>query len=87
MKTKNLLLKFAAVLAFTTIGLNTYAQDAATGPDRRPVKDVFNSSLLIDQQTNIGPYKGGLELIIHHRLGTMENGSRLADLSLAGPVR
>ncbi|MCX6226439.1 MAG: DUF5777 family beta-barrel protein [Bacteroidia bacterium] len=74
MKTKNILWKLTVLSAFIAFSHNTFAQDAATGPDRRPVKEVFNSSLLIDQQTNISPYKGGLELIIHHRLGTMENG-------------
>jgi hypothetical protein len=51
-----------------------FAQEEATGPDRRPVKEHFNSSLLIDQYTNTSPYKGGLELIIHHRLGTIDKG-------------
>jgi hypothetical protein len=74
MKTKNLLWKFAAVLAFATIGITTFAQEEAAGPDRRPVQNVFQSSLLIDQQTTSGPYKGGVELIIHHRFGTMQNG-------------
>jgi len=74
MKKNNLLWKFIAVLVFAAIGINSYAQDEATGPDRRPVQNVFQSSLLIDQQTTTGPYKGGLELIIHHRFGTMENG-------------
>jgi hypothetical protein len=74
MKTKNLLWKLTAALVFMAIGVNTFAQDATTGPDRRPVQNVFQSSLLIDQQTTSGPYKGGVELIIHHRFGTMQNG-------------
>jgi len=67
-------LKIAAVILLFAFSAQAFAQDEATGPDRRPVKEVFNSSLLIDQQTNIGPYKGGLELIIHHRFGTMDKG-------------
>ena len=88
MKTKSLLWKFTAVLAFIAFSFNTFAQEDSTGPDRRPVTEVFNSSLLIDQQTNIGPYKGGLELIIHHRLGTMENGFKdLAGIYGASNIR
>lgn len=72
-------MKFAAVALLFAFSAQAFAQDEAAGPDRRPVTGVFNSSLLIDQQTNTGPYKGGLELIIHHRFGTMNNG--FADLA------
>jgi hypothetical protein len=88
MKTKSILWKSAAILAFLAIGFSSFAQEEATGPDRRPVIGIFNSSLLIDQQTNVGPYKGGLELIIHHRLGTMENGFKdLAGIYGASNIR
>lgn len=70
--------KIIAVFLLLAFGAQAFAQDEAAGPDRRPVKEVFNSSLLIDQQTNIGPYKGGLELVIHHRFGTMDQ--KLSDL-------
>jgi len=81
-------LKFAAVLLVLAIGAQSFAQDEATGPDRRPVKEVFNSSLLIDQQTNTSPYKGGLELIIHHRFGTMDKGfSDLAGIYASSNIR
>lgn len=55
---------------------NIFAQDDE--PDNRPVREPFSGTLLGDQQTIMSPYKGGLELIIHHRFGTMENG--LTDL-------
>jgi len=42
--------------------------------DMRPVRDPFNSSLLLDRQTIISPREKGLEFIIHHRFGTMQNG-------------
>jgi hypothetical protein len=62
--------------------------DQAAGPDRRPVTETFNSSLLIDQNTNMGPYKGGLELLIHHRFGTMNNGfTDLAGIYAASNIR
>lgn len=55
---------FAVGLLFTTT-----AQD-----EPQPVYDVFNGSLFIDQQTIVGPWKGGLEFHIHHRFGTVDNG-------------
>ncbi len=79
MKKMNNHFKLLAVILLLAFSVPSFAQDSAAGPDRRPVKEVFNSSLLIDQYTNIGPYKGGLELIIHHRFGTMNNG--FADLA------
>ena len=75
MKSNYTKLKLVAAIILIAFGAQSFAQDeAAAGPDRRPVKETFNSSLLIDQQTNMGPYKGGLEFIIHHRLGTMDKG-------------
>jgi hypothetical protein len=88
MKSKIYIRSFAAFILLMALGYQSFAQDEATGPDRRPVKETFNSSLLIDQQTNIGPYKGGLELIIHHRFGTMNNGfSDLAGIYAASNIR
>jgi hypothetical protein len=80
--------KFAAVILLFAFSAQSFAQDDTTGPDRRPVLNTFNSSLLIDQQTNMGPYKGGLELIIHHRFGTMDKGfSDLAGIYASSNIR
>lgn len=73
------LLQFTSAFLLLAIGNPTFAQEEEEGPDRRPVTETFNSSLLIDQQTNIGSYKGHLEFIIHHRFGTMDKG--LSDLA------
>jgi len=78
MKSLKLTFKIIAVLLLFVFSAPAFAQDEAEGPDRRPVTETFNSTLLIDQQTNMGPYKGGLEFIIHHRFGTMDKG--LTDL-------
>jgi hypothetical protein len=69
-------LKIASLCILLAVTFQLSAQD--DGPDRRPVKETFNSTLLIDQQTNIVPRVKGLEFIIHHRLGTMDKG--LSDL-------
>jgi hypothetical protein len=88
MNTFNNSIKLSAVLLLLVFGAQSFAQDSVAGPDRRPVKEVFNSSLLIDQYTNIGPYKGGLELIIHHRFGTMDKGfSDLAGIYASSNIR
>lgn len=60
---------FLAVLLVLPFSLK--AQDE---PDKRPVNESFSGSLLGDQQTIMTPYKGGLELIIHHRFGKINNG-------------
>ena len=69
--------KITILLSIVLAGLvllpgNLFAQDEE--PDNRPVREPFAGSILADQQTIISPYKGGLELIIHHRFGTMQNG-------------
>lgn len=56
---------------FFLFSLNVFAQDEE---DRRPVRDPFESTLLIDNQTVIVPTAKTLQFDIYHRFGTMENG-------------
>jgi len=55
-------------------GLN--AQDDATDKEvvDKPVRSVFESALLIDNQSVLVPSKGTFEFDIQHRFGTMNNG-------------
>ena len=39
----------------------------------KPVRFTFGTGVLIDNQTIESPYKGGLELMIHHRFSLIEN--------------
>jgi hypothetical protein len=39
----------------------------------KPVRFTFGTGILIDNQTVATPYKGGLELQIHHRFSLIEN--------------
>lgn len=57
-------------------GVSAWAQEATepTEPDNRPVKDMFNSTLIIDNQTVVVPIKGTMEFDIQHRFGTWQNG-------------
>jgi hypothetical protein len=54
------------IILFTVLvsGL-AYSQDD-------PVYDPFGSTMLIDQQTNVIPYAGSKEILIHHRFGQIK---------------
>jgi hypothetical protein len=58
--------------------VNVAAQDsteAVTKVKAKPVKNTFESNLLMDNQTVMVPVKGTMEMVIQHRFGTIENGS------------
>lgn len=57
-------------------GLNlVIAQDSESEkPIDKPVRSPFESGILIDNQTNVIPVKGTLEMLIQHRFGLMNNG-------------
>jgi Membrane bound beta barrel domain (DUF5777) len=51
-----------------------FAQEETTTQDAsKPVRFTFGTTILIDNQTVASPYKGGLELEIHHRFSLIEN--------------
>jgi hypothetical protein len=51
-----------------------FAQEATQKEDTsKPVRFTFGTTVLIDNQTVATPYKGGLELEIHHRFSLIEN--------------
>ncbi len=64
---KNLLL----ILLLIFPVFNVFSQEQETDA---PVDAPFVASILIDNQTVVSPYKGGLEFEIHHRFGTIKNG-------------
>jgi hypothetical protein len=52
-----------------------YSQDlVTTEKDKKPVRSMFESTWLIDNQTAIVPSKGTLQMDILHRFGTTKNG-------------
>ncbi len=53
-----------------TLSAQEESQPAA---ESKPVRFIFEAGLLIDNQTIVSPYKGGLELEIHHRFSLIEN--------------
>jgi hypothetical protein len=64
------------VMIFTSFTSGVKAQDdtiVSNEPDNRPVLETFASGLLIETPTVVTPRKGGLELIIHHRMGLIND--------------
>ena len=48
-------------------------EDTLTQASSKPVRFTFGTTTLIDNQTIATPYKGGLEMEIHHRFSLIEN--------------
>lgn len=66
--------KFLIVLSLSLFLGSLYAQEATQTQEKsKPVRFIFGSSILIDNQTVSTPYKGGLELEIQHRFSVIEN--------------
>jgi Membrane bound beta barrel domain (DUF5777) len=63
----------AALLIFS-IGTSAMAQEEEDGKDLRPVRNLFESIWLIDNQTAFVPIKGTFEMDIQHRFGNVKNG-------------
>lgn len=65
--------KFTIIILGLLLGASSiFAQEEKTKD--RPVRQPFESSVLIDMQTVQIPYKGTLMFNIEHRFGTMDNG-------------
>ena len=66
--------KFLFVFILSLFLVPVFAQEATTeATSSEPVRFTFGTSTLIDNQTVATPYKGGLELDIHHRFSLIEN--------------
>ncbi len=65
----------AGILALLTfLLLPVYGQEEMPEKDNRPVRNMFNSIWLIDNQTVLVPFKGTFEFDIQHRFGVVSNG-------------
>jgi hypothetical protein len=56
-------------------------------PDNRPVRGMFETGQLIDNQTPLQPLQGGFELLIHHRMGKVKELSDLFGIYSASNIR
>lgn len=64
--------KYSLLILSLVLLLPVYAQD--DDQDLKPERPAFETSILIDNQTVVSPYKGGFEFEIHHRFGVVNNG-------------
>lgn len=86
---KNYILKaFMLLILALTINV-TFAQEETEKPkEDKPVRNPFEASTLIESQTILGSPAKQLELIIHHRFGSMDNGfSDLFGIYAASNIR
>lgn len=74
MKRNKIIIALSILLLF---GINSFAQELQveqTTPVKKIVKNTFESTLIIDNQTVMVPAKGTFEMDINHRFGTWEKG-------------
>ena len=66
--------KILIVLTLSLFLTPLFAQEVAQSQEKsKPVRFTFGTTILIDNHTVATPYKGGLELEIHHRFSLIEN--------------
>jgi hypothetical protein len=66
--------KIFIVLTLSLFLTPLFAQEESQTQEKsKPVRFTFGTTILIDNQTVATPYKGGLELEIHHRFSIIEN--------------
>src|SRR6476661_6684056 len=63
------------LFAFIQVAAQDSTETIATVKKVKPVKNTFESSVIMDNQTVMVPAKGSMEMNIQHRFGTVENGS------------
>jgi len=68
--------KILVVLILSAFLTPAFSQEEAQSGST-PVRQTFGTAVLIDNQTTATPYKGGIELEIHHRFSLIENASNL----------
>ncbi len=77
-----------AFLLISAFMVSLSAQDETQAEAKsKPVRFTFGTSILIDNHTIATPYKGGLELEIHHRFSLIENYKNLFGIYGAANTR
>ena len=64
--------RYTFLLIGIICSISVFAQDEDEG--LKPERPAFETSMLVDNQTVVSPYKGAFEFIIHHRFGIANNG-------------
>lgn len=65
--------KALLILLLSAFVYPAFSQDEAQDKGSKPVRFTFGTSILIDNHTTESPYKGGLELEIHHRFSLIKS--------------
>lgn len=67
--------RYLLLFLLTAVIIRVSAQEEAATADQgnKPVRFTFETGTLIDNQTVVAPYKGGIELQIQHRFSLIEN--------------
>jgi hypothetical protein len=66
--------KILIILLLSLFMTPLFCQEEAQAPEKsKAVRQTFGTCILIDNHTIATPYKGGLELEIHHRFSVIEN--------------
>ena len=66
-----------SMLGFLLITISTFAQEdsvVVNDSGMKPVRSVWESTWIIDNQTTLVPVKGTFEFMMNHRFGTIYNG-------------
>jgi hypothetical protein len=64
--------RYTFLLIGIICSISVFAQDEDEG--LKPERPAFETSMLVDNQTVVSPFKGAFEFIIHHRFGIANNG-------------
>lgn len=68
-------LRFLLLVLTSVMVLPVFGQESdADAPDKRPVKNMFESIWIIDNPSVVVPVKGTFEFDIQHRFGLLKNG-------------
>jgi hypothetical protein len=70
---KKIIFSFFIVLFSLSVFAQTDSVPKPVDKGKKPVKDAWAGTILVDAQTPLLPYKGSLELIIQHRFSSMVN--------------
>jgi hypothetical protein len=85
---KHILNSFLVLLLVLTSIVSFAQEEEEEKKKDKPVREPFSAATLIESQTTVTSRAKGLELIIHHRLGSIDNGiSDLFGIYAASNIR
>src|SRR6478736_2466794 len=76
-KIQNKTFRVISMLGFLLLSISTFAQEDSVVVDAsgmKPVRSVWESTWIIDNQTTLVPVKGTFEFMMNHRFGSIYNG-------------